>query len=113
VSKRLQGLNAWILQRGSAVYIAGFVIYFIVVLMFDAPDSYLAWRAWVQSPVVSISWMMFFALLLGHVWVGMRDVFMDYISSIVIRSLALGLLALALLASGLWMTRIMVLVFVQ
>ncbi len=113
MSKRLQGLNAWILQRGSAAYIAVFVVYFLLVLMFDAPDNYLAWRAWVQSPVISIAWMMFFVFLLGHVWVGMRDVFMDYISSIVIRSIALGLLALALLAGGLWMTRIMVLAFIQ
>ncbi len=113
MSKRLQGLNAWILQRGSAVYLACFVVYFILSVMFDAPENYYAWRAWVQSPVMSIAWMMFFALLLGHAWVGMRDVFMDYISSITIRSIALGLLALTLLACGLWMTRIMVLAFMQ
>ena len=113
MSKRLQGLNAWILQRGSAVYLAGFIIYFIGVLLFDAPDSFTAWQEWIKSPIVSIAWMMFFALLLGHAWVGMRDVFMDYISSIAIRSIALGLLALALLAGGLWMTRIMVLAFIK
>ena len=112
MSKRLQGLNAWILQRASAVYIAAFTIYFLVVMLVAPPTNYLEWKAWVTAPVVGLGWMLLFVLLLGHAWVGMRDVFMDYISSITIRSIALGVLALGLLACGLWVSRIMVLAFV-
>ena len=109
MTRRFQGMNAWLLQRVSAIYIAVFVLYVVAVYLFKPPLNYMEFKAWITHPFMSICLMVFVALLLGHAWVGMRDVFMDYIPSLVIRAAALLLLAFGLVACGIWTARILLL----
>lgn len=44
------GFRAWLLQRVSAVYMAIYILLFLLHLAFDAPDSYQEWRAWMMLP---------------------------------------------------------------
>ncbi len=110
MSRRFQGLNAWLLQRVSALYLALFILYLVFHFSLSPPADYQAWRAWVADPVVSTGLYLFVLLLLGHTWVGVRDVFMDYVSSLVLRALLLLLLAFSLAAGGIWVMRIMMVV---
>lgn len=107
MSRRLSGLRAWIWQRLSAAYMAGFLIWVVVSLLLCPPDDYAAWHSWVTSAGVSIATTLFFAALLLHAWVGMRDVIIDYIHAPGWRLLSLSLLGLFLLACGIWLVQIL------
>ncbi len=108
MTRRFQGMNAWILQRVSAVYLALFFSYVIYVFIFIPPSSHEEFKLWISNPVMSIAMLLFLAMILGHAWVGIRDVFMDYIPSLTIRAIALMLLAISLFSCGVWVIRIMV-----
>jgi len=95
------------LQRVSAVYMALFMVYFLGALLFCQPSGYEDWRAWITSPVMSLATTTFFLALLAHAWVGMRDVFLDYIKPFILRLTLLTLLAVSLLVMALWVIRIL------
>jgi len=100
------GLGEWLLQRLSAIYLAGFAAWIMVRLVMLAPADYLAWKAWMANGGVRLAFALFFLSVLVHVWVGMRNVFLDYIKSLWVRSVAQLLLAFGLLALAFWATQI-------
>lgn len=75
--RAVTGLRAWLVQRVSAVYMLFFIVFLLFHFLLDPPNSYLAWHDWVLSPGVGITASIFFAALLAHAWVGLRDVIMD------------------------------------
>ena len=66
----------------------------------DPPRSYLAWRGWIMSAGVSIATAVFFAALLVHAWIGLRDVILDYVHPAPLRCFVLALLGFGLVAIG-------------
>jgi succinate dehydrogenase / fumarate reductase membrane anchor subunit len=122
------GLRSWLLQRLSALYILGFLLFGLVswlsssALTYEAwrawvahpvvnialvsALTYEAWRAWVAHPVVNIALVLFFFALLLHMWVGGRDIVMDYVKPLVLRYAALIGFAVCLLAMAIWSLRI-------
>ncbi|MDE2090070.1 MAG: succinate dehydrogenase, hydrophobic membrane anchor protein [Gammaproteobacteria bacterium] len=106
-TRRLHGLRAWLLQRISAVYLAAYVVFLAYHFAVHAPASYAAWYAWVGSPWVSISGALFFAALMIHAWVGVRDVIMDYVHVTGLRLALLAALGLLLLGYGLWAMQVL------
>jgi succinate dehydrogenase / fumarate reductase, membrane anchor subunit len=109
VRKAVTGLRAWLVQRISAVYMLLFIVYVLAHFAVDPPRSHLEWRGWILSPGVSIVSFVFFAALLTHAWVGLRDVIMDYVKRLGVRVSMLALLAGGLLAMGGWTARILLL----
>jgi succinate dehydrogenase / fumarate reductase membrane anchor subunit len=107
VSKAVTGLRAWLVQRVSAVYMLLFIVYVLAHFAVEPPRSHLERRGWILSPGVSIVSFVFFAALLAHAWVGIRDVIMDYVKRRAIRVFMLALLTGGLLAMGGWMARIL------
>jgi succinate dehydrogenase / fumarate reductase, membrane anchor subunit len=107
VRKAVTGLRAWLVQRMSAVYMLLFIVYLLAHFIVDPPRSYLAWHGWIMSPGVSIASFVFFAALLAHAWVGLRDVMMDYVHPLAVRVSALALLAGGLVAIAGWIARIL------
>ena len=101
------GLRAWLMQRVSAVYMLLFTAYCILSWVMAADVSYAAWRAWVAQPVVNTGCALFAGALLAHAWVGVRDVIMDYIHPLWLRTIALSVLAVALSGLGIWILRIL------
>jgi len=102
MSWRAQGLRAWLLQRVSAVYLALFTVVATAWALAGGVMGYLEWRAFIGRPAVSIAVLLFFAALLGHAWVGARDIVIDYVRPAGARLAVLSVLALALVAMGLW-----------
>lgn len=87
------------------------LLFFVFVLAAFALNprlSYTEWQAWVSSPGVSIAMLAFFAVLLSHMWVGLRDVLLDYAKPAWLRRLLLGLVAAGLVTSGAWVVLIFV-----
>ena len=101
------GLRAWLVQRLSALFMLGFLVFLLIHFRVTRPRSYVAWHDWMLSPGVSLSASIFFAALLVHAWVGLRDVILDYVQPPAIRAGVLALLLLALMALGLWAVRIL------
>lgn len=107
------GLRTWLLQRLSATYIALFLVVFgikILGALGGEPITYEVWRAWVSHPVTNIALILFLFSLLVHAWVGIRDVIMDYVSSVPLRYVFLIVFGLGFISLALWTLRTLLLV---
>lgn len=107
MTRTLSGLRALLVQRASAIYMLCFIPFLLLHCMFDPPGSYESWREWITGPVVGVAASVFFAALLVHTWVGIRDVILDYVHPIVVRALALAVLGFGLAGVAAWVMRIL------
>jgi succinate dehydrogenase / fumarate reductase, membrane anchor subunit len=107
VKRKCAGLRAWLVQRVSAVYMFVFIVFFLLRFAVDPPRQFPGWHAWITSSPMSIATGAFFAALLAHAWVGVRDVLIDYVHAMAIRAALLGLVGLSLTAMGVWVVRIL------
>ncbi len=103
----LSGARAWVVQRLSALYMLGFLVYLLIHFATSAPQSYEVWKAWVAHPGIGVAALLFFVGLLLHTWVGVRDVILDYVHPLAARSALLALLAISQIAVGAWVVTIM------
>lgn len=106
--QQMTGLRAWIIQRLTALYMAGYLPYILGVWAFQRPDHYAAWRAMMAQPVTATANLLFFAAVLVHCWVGVRDIILDYAPSAPLRLGLLALLGLWLVGMGLWAARVLI-----
>jgi len=80
------GLRDWLAQRVTAVLMALFTLILLAQLIFSkGPISYYLWAG-----IFSAQWMkvLTFTVILAmcyHVWVGVRDIWMDYIKPVALR----------------------------
>lgn len=102
MSWRAQGMRAWLLQRLSALYMLLFGISFSLYLTRISPLTFDIWHDLFRMPSIVIATLLFFASLLYHAWVGIRDIMVDYIHDTVIRFTLWVLVTLFLTAMGLW-----------
>ena len=89
-SKRLvvgahYGLRDWLSQRVTAVLMTLYTLVLIVQLLFGPKLGYVRW-----SSIFSPQWMRFttFVVIVAlavHAWVGVRDIWMDYIKPVWLR----------------------------
>ena len=79
------GTGDWLLQRLTAVAMVVFTLGFIACLLWHKPASYSDWKDLFSGSVARLSTTFFFAALLYHAWVGMRDIVMDYVKPTGIR----------------------------
>lgn len=101
------GLGEWLLQRLTALYLAGFVLWMTLRLTLAPPTDHAAWKAWVASGGVRLAFALFFLSVLVHSWVGMRSVFLDYLKPLWVRFTAQLLLAFGLLVLAFWAAQIL------
>lgn len=95
---RFSGLAAWWVQRLSAVYMLAFLVFLLATFVFDPLHDYAQWRGWVGRPAIKLALATFFAALLPHMWVGLRDVLLDYAKPPAVQRLLLATVAACLLA---------------
>ncbi len=80
-----RGLDLWLIQRASALYMALFVPVFLVCVVSAAPLDFQTWHGLFQSLAVRAGMLLFVASLLIHAWIGLREVFIDYVHFLVLR----------------------------
>lgn len=100
--RRVSGMQAWVLQRITAIYLALYITYMVGFFIFTPPPSHDAWQLWVVQPHVSMAMLLFFGSILFHAWVGIRNVLIDYIKPFGLRLTLLILVGLGLAACGVW-----------
>lgn len=107
MSRPTHGLRDWLLQRLTAVYLGGFLVFLLVHFLLQPQHSFQQWHDWVTHPVMLIAIALFIMAVLVHGWVGMRDVVLDYVHTISLRLTILSLTGLILISCGLWALRVL------
>lgn len=90
------GLRDWIGQRVTAVYMAIYTVIFAIAALTLPEMSYEAWSGLFSGGLMRFLTFLFFLALFYHAWIGVRDIFMDYIKPTGVR-LALHVVVLFLL----------------
>jgi succinate dehydrogenase / fumarate reductase, membrane anchor subunit len=86
-SKRLvvgahYGLRDWLSQRVTAVIMAAFTLAVVVQVLLPGPMGYDKWAGIFSHQWMKVLTFVTIVSLLVHVWVGMRDVLMDYVKAV-------------------------------
>ena len=82
------GLRDWLSQRVTAGLMALFTLLVLAqVLLSRGPIGYDKWAGIFASQWMKVLTFTVIAALLWHVWVGMRDVWMDYVKPVWMRLL--------------------------
>ena len=81
------GLRDWIGQRVSAVYMALYTIVFAISALMLPEMSYEAWSGLFSGGFMRFLTFLFFLALFYHAWIGVRDIYMDYVKPVGVRLL--------------------------
>ena len=80
------GLRDWLAQRVTAALMALFTLALLAqVLLFKGPIGYDKWAGIFSSQWMKVLTFTVIVALAYHVWVGMRDIWMDYIKPVGVR----------------------------
>ena len=91
------GLRDWLSQRVTAALMALFTLIVLAQVVFSkGPVGYDKWAGIFSAQWMKVLTFTVIAALLWHAWVGMREVWMDYIKPVSLR-LALEVAVVALL----------------
>ncbi|AWG27767.1 succinate dehydrogenase, hydrophobic membrane anchor protein [Burkholderia cenocepacia] len=102
-SKRLvvgahYGLRDWLAQRVTATITAVYTV-ILLVLFFGAHDfSYEGWASIFAAQWMKLATFVMLLSLFYHAWVGVRDIWMDYVKPVGVRLLLQSLTIVWLLA---------------
>ncbi|MCP5277130.1 MAG: succinate dehydrogenase, hydrophobic membrane anchor protein [Thiobacillus sp.] len=80
-----RGLDMWLMQRASAVYMALFIPVFIVLAACASPLDHAAWRTLFVPLYMKLGMLIFVLSLLVHAWIGLREIFIDYVHFLALR----------------------------
>jgi len=73
------GMGGWLAQRFTAIVMACYTV-ILVVAFFAAKDfSYDGWAGLFARPWMKVATLITVVALAYHAWVGMRDIWMDYV----------------------------------
>lgn len=86
LTKKYPGMRLWLAQRLSAVFMASYLLLLALILVFKQPANYQAWMAFMSPWWWRVLTLMFFISLLMHAWLGVRDVFKDYVFNLTLRA---------------------------
>ena len=86
VSGAHYGLRDWLAQRVTAILMALFTLAVLAQVIFSrGPVGYDQWAGIFASQWMKVLTFSVIVALSYHVWVGIRDVFMDYIKPVGVR----------------------------
>lgn len=101
------GLKDWIAQRATAVIMAVYFVLIAVVLCAVQPSSFEAWQGVFANGVIQFLTFLFFVSLFYHAWIGVRDIWMDYVKSTGLRLTLHVLTVTALVGYTAWAAAIL------
>lgn len=101
------GLRDWLAQRVTAVVMAVYTVLLLAVLMRQPQLDYEHWKALWALPVMRYATVLCLLSLYVHAWVGVRNIFMDYIKPVGLRLTLYIVVILALLWYAVWSVQIL------
>ena len=81
------GLRDWLSQRVTALVMALFTVALVVQVLLPGPMGYEKWASIFSAQWMKLLTFVTILALLVHVWVGVRDILMDYVKPVVVRLL--------------------------
>jgi succinate dehydrogenase / fumarate reductase membrane anchor subunit len=99
------GLRDWLGQRITAVYMAVYTLILAVSLMTMPARDYEHWRALFAGGFMRLLTFVFFVSLFYHVWIGIRDIFMDYVKPVGVRLVLHVIVILLMVGYTGWMAQ--------
>jgi len=72
------GLKDWLAQRITAVVMLAYTIVFLLALG-RGPVTHASWKALFAQEWMRLATFLFVASVLIHAWIGVRNIWMDYI----------------------------------
>jgi succinate dehydrogenase / fumarate reductase, membrane anchor subunit len=89
-SKRLvvgahYGLRDWLAQRVTAVLMALFTVIVLAQVLMPGEMGYDKWAGIFAAQWMKVLTFVVIVSLLYHAWVGMRDIWMDYVQAVAVR----------------------------
>lgn len=92
------GLKDWLAQRVTAVIVALYSLVLFAVWVTAGELDFASWRALFDAPWLKVLTLVAMIALVWHAWIGVRDIYMDYIKPTWIR-LSLQVATIVLLVS--------------
>lgn len=101
------GLRDWLAQRITAVVMAIYTLLMLALLARMPSLDYAHWSSLWQSSAVRYATLLFLLCVYFHAWIGVRNIFMDYVKGAGLR-LALYVITIgALVCYAAWSVQIM------
>ena len=101
------GLRDWLAQRVTAVVMASYTVLFIGLLLAAPKIDYATWRQLFAPQWMKLATLLFLLSLYLHAWIGMRNIFMDYVKHGGLRLALYALVICALIVYAAWSVRIL------
>ncbi len=107
VSGAHYGVRDWLAQRVTAVVMVIYSVIFVVMLLKLPQFDFANWKIMWNAQWLRYATLLFLLSLFVHAWIGMRNIFMDYIKSSGVRIALYSLVILSLVAYGAWAVQIL------
>ena len=101
------GLMDWLAQRITGIVMAAYTLLIFAAMLGGATGSRETWHAFMAHGFIRFITFLFVVSLCYHAWVGVRDIWMDYIQPVGIRLALHTLTLLALIGCAGWATQIL------
>lgn len=101
------GLRDWLVQRGTAVVLLAYLFLLAVRVALAGPIDYDAWAAIFAPSGMKVATLIAFIAIAWHAWIGMRDIWMDYVRPTGVRLLLQLATILWLCACLFWAVQIL------
>ena len=101
------GLRDWLAQRVTAVIMAVYTVLILSVVAGLPRMDFWQWKVLWQTPLVRYATVLFVVSLLLHAWIGVRNIFMDYIKDAALRLTLYVFVIGALLWYAVWSVQIL------
>ena len=101
------GLKDWLFQRMSAVVMAVYSVVLLVVLLTGNIQGYAGWKGLFGQGWMRFASLLFVLSVLIHAWVGIRDIWMDYVKNAGVRLTLQTLTVLWLVGCGGWAVQVL------
>jgi len=101
------GTGTWLVQRATAVVLAVALPGLILCFLAAWPTDFAGWQALLVPRWSQVLIMLTGVALALHAWVGMRDIFMDYIHPVRLRLALYLAVILTLAGSMVWLAAIL------
>ncbi|AEG68743.1 succinate dehydrogenase, hydrophobic membrane anchor protein [Ralstonia solanacearum] len=79
------GLKDFLAQRVTAVVMAVYTIVLLAAFLFSKDTSYQSWAGLFANQWMKLLTFVAFLSLTYHAWIGVRDIWMDYVKPVAVR----------------------------
>jgi succinate dehydrogenase / fumarate reductase membrane anchor subunit len=101
------GLVDWLMQRVTAVVLVVFTLILLTAVVLQPTIDYSGWKSIWSHGFIRFAALLAVISLLLHAWIGVRDIFMDYVKPTGVRLALQVLVILALVLYGAWSVQIL------